>query len=291
MTNCFGPPGAATLSSRDASNIPPLTVEFVTEERFKVVGEVALCIISLNHAILQRIRSVISADGTVRPAEFNYNPVQRVCFEDGDAFFVAKADAALDATANTTELEYYTFPRISYHSLGNPLNGNQFQLNDAESEAISKDIPIRPKGQRLSITGIPKKLSSQLVGLPNRRWYVFVMDVGYDPLKYKLGRRYNAIQLQDVRRPLQLEFSDCNYCTETFPVGDESDPWPTSLKVKWEGDLAVARMEDVKLVLVQYWDNVRFYSDADSVQYNHYRITQRKFEHWTKGKLLEEISF
>jgi len=291
VANCFGPPGAASLSSKDASNIPPLVIETVTEERFIVAGNVELCILSLNDAILQRTRNVIGSDGTMRTVEFNYNPTERVCFDEGDAFFVAKADSVLDATANTVVLDYYVLPRTSYHSLGHPLNGNQIQLSNTERKTISMDLPIQPKGQRLSITDVPKKIFSQLAGIANRRWFVFVVDKDYDPLKYKLGKRYNETQYPDLQRPLNLEFIDCNNCTETFPTGGENIPWPPSLKIVWKGDVATVRMEEVKLVLVQYWDNVRFYSDGDSMHNNQYVVKQRTIEHWLKGKLIEEVKF
>ncbi len=286
-TNCFGPTGSSSLSVRDAEHIEPLPVDVVNEERFRLTGKCCFCILTPDNVILQKVRHVIRPDGSKRVIDFKYQPNERVCFEEGDAFFVARADKLLQSKDNSVELEYVVSGRRNY-AFYSRIESDNLLLSKEELASASLELPVKPRGRRLLLKNAP--LLDQVDGLDrveDRPWFAFVVPSDYDPKKHGLGIRYNKRRIEWLARPLPFEFIDCNFCTETFPVPIKEGNWPPSLNVSWDGDDAVADMVHCQLILFQYWQDVPFY--RSELRRKQIRIWGDRIEYWSDGNLVRKL--
>ncbi len=290
VTNCFGPTGSSSISLRDAINVPELIVESVSDERYKLTGNCCFCIITIDNAVFQAVRQVIDSLGDTRTVQFNYKPQARVCFEEGDSFFIAKATPLFESTEDSVELRYLVSPRRSYRFYGKNADSS-LALSAGETGESTSELPISTTGSLIRLSNIRKGLKEKLGGNKEGQvWYVFVVAPSYDPLKSTLGVRYNNLELKSKKRPLPFEFIDCNECIATYPSSVAAgDPiWPEPLPVEWQGDVVSADADSLQFILFQWWDNTPFH--VSSVIADHFRWKGDIVEHWVKGAIAHQHS-
>ena len=109
--NCFGPTGSATVSTRDAVKVPALPIRHTPNRVNEVDGEVAFCCLALSDIYLQSNRIVIDSAGAKSVKTFSYSPDERICFEEGDAFFVGDASDMFLPRDEGIRLRYLILPR------------------------------------------------------------------------------------------------------------------------------------------------------------------------------------
>ncbi len=293
LGNCFGPTGSANLSTRAANSVSALPVKVLSAERLRVTGEVSIAIVKREHIVLQRHRTVIASDGSYKSVQFQYQPKYRVCYEDGDAFFVGAADVFLKKGDTSVDLNYLRFPRRGFVTIDS-MEGSSYRLDAKEMEAMALVLPVQLHGSRLKLLEVPESLaehlSNKLLPEANREWFVFVVDDEYDPGLHSLGRRYNKTPFANADDPLGYEYLDCNFCDETYPVGLTFDVWPPELNVAWYGDDAEISINNVTLIFVKYWSDVYFYSNGYSIEDEQVRVVSgQRIEYWRDQKLVSTI--
>ncbi len=291
--NCFGPRGAATLASKDAEFVPSLPVVAMSDTLFEISGDVSIAFFTFDHAFLQGERHVIDRDGSRRTVRFDFKPEYRVGFEEGDAFFVAKAASLLSAPQGPVELDYYVHRRFNRNGVF-AKGSREMKISAREEEYAALELPLHAHGSRLLIENIPRKLQIKLNQLlpeiPRTSvWYVFVTDINYNAVQHDVGKRYNRIPFEMKMRPVNFEYEDCTSCVESHPVGLPDDPWPPSLRVTWKDDLAVCDMKTLKLVIAENLDRFELSSNPERAEY-HFQVTQNAIQKWSWGKLIEEHS-
>ncbi len=155
---CFGPSGSATLSMKDSRNIPPLTVEVGPGDSFVAEGQVLLVLVTVKEANRQRVRHVVHPDGSVTEVKFYYKPTRRVCFEEGDAFFLGEATPLFEGVQDRVTLEYAILPRQN----AKLLKSNSDLFSDEEIEPFDGDLSIMEKGRTLEIRNICPSIQKQI---------------------------------------------------------------------------------------------------------------------------------
>lgn len=282
--NCFGPTGASSLSIRDAHLVPSLDVKAENEEHFAVTGKCCICILRMEDAIFQRQRIIVDPDGSVRKLQFQYEPPHRIGFEDGDAFFVAKADPFSDPDADPVTLRYLeSGPKHFFFHDEHP--GVDFHLSSDELERSKIALPLAARGSRLTVKNAPKGPPDLLETKEGRPWYVFVLAAAYDVDKFKLGIRYNRRPFATTARPLSYDFVECNFCVDTYPFLTGEFDWPPPLPVEWQGDSAFVDYKDVQLVFFRWFEETLFY---DGIIQSHLRVNADGLQVWRHGQLVEQ---
>lgn len=288
MTNCFGPAGASCISIRDAARVPPLAVQRINDDRYYLNGKCRFCILKVEDIILQRSRIVIDEDGSTKRFPFHYAPEKRICFEEGDAFFIANAEPFYQMKGTDVELQYLVSRRRSYRFVGQ-VGENELVLSKDELNISSRELELRPKGVRLRIQNVPSQVATILKPIQGEHtWCVFVTAAYYDPDRHKLGLRYNKNPIGELIRPLRIEFVECNVCYETYPsrpIGIHEEPsWPKPLEVEWDNEIATAEYQKLQLIFVKTLKDMPFYQDQ--ICRDQFRVQGNRIAHWSNGVLL-----